>query len=414
MRVRIHRGAHEIGGSCFEFLHDEQRLVVDLGRPLSAGWDDEVSLPDIPGLASPDPSTLGVVLSHPHLDHYGLARQLHEDVAVYIGKEAARVLDAAAFFSPVSAKPTLAGTLADRERLRLGPFTVTPYLADHSAFDAYSLLIEAGGRRVFYTGDIRAHGRKASLFERLIATPPAAEVLMMEGTNVRVGSETSGWSTETDVEDQMLSTMQATGGLVATFSSAQNIDRLVTSFRAARRAGRMLVVDLYTATVAEATGRDSIPQPGFEGLKVYVPQRQRRLVAESREFERVAKIADIRLYPEQLAENASAFAFYGTSSTAFELVDAGALRPGSTVIWSLWHGYLSQPSGLRMQDVLREAGVDLVEHHTSGHAYVDDLRRLVDAFDPARVVPIHSEATDRFADHFPRVEQHADHEWWEV
>lgn len=51
--------------------------------------------------------------------------------------------------------------------------------------------------------------------------------------------------------------------------------------------------------------------------------------------------------------------------------------------------------------------------HTSGHAYVDDLERLVDAFSDARVVPIHSEATDRFADHFPRVEEHADHEWWE-
>lgn len=55
-----------------------------------------------------------------------------------------------------------------------------------------------------------------------------------------------------------------------------------------------------------------------------------------------------------------------------------------------------------------------VHHHTSGHAHVDDLGRLVGAFSDARVVPIHSEATDRFADHFPRVEEHADHEWWEV
>ncbi len=163
MRGRIHRGAHEIGGSCIEFLEQEQRLVVDLGRPLSAGWDDLVPLPDIPGLAEPDSATLAVLLSHPHLDHYGLARQLHPATPVFMGEEAGKVLEAASFFSPVSERPLLAGALSDRTPLRLGPFIVTPYLADHSAFDAYSLLIDAAGRRVFYTGDIRAHGRKAAL-----------------------------------------------------------------------------------------------------------------------------------------------------------------------------------------------------------------------------------------------------------
>jgi hypothetical protein len=43
-----------------------------------------------------------------------------------------------------------------------------------------------------------------------------------------------------------------------------------------------------------------------------------------------------------------------------------------------------------------------------------DLARLLEAFATARVVPINSEGTDRFADHFLRVEAHADHEWWGV
>ena len=66
--------------------------------------------------------------------------------------------------------------------MNLGPFTITPYLVDHSAFDAYSLLVEAAGRRLFYSGDFRAHGRKARLFEQLVADPPAADVMLMEGT----------------------------------------------------------------------------------------------------------------------------------------------------------------------------------------------------------------------------------------
>jgi len=44
MQVRMNRGAHEIGGSCIEVAAGEDRIVLDLGRPLSAGWDDVVPL----------------------------------------------------------------------------------------------------------------------------------------------------------------------------------------------------------------------------------------------------------------------------------------------------------------------------------------------------------------------------------
>lgn len=413
MLATIHRGAHEIGGSCIELQADGARIVLDLGRPLSAGWEDRVPLPDVDGLAEPDDSLRGVVLSHPHLDHYGLTRQLHPDVPVYLGEEAARVLGAASFFSPVSNCPPLAGHLHHREPLRLGPFTVTPFLADHSAFDAYSLLVEAGGRRLFYTGDIRAHGRKAKLFDALVDHPPTVDVLLMEGTNVRPMGASVPRLDESAVEDEIVATINATQGLVATFSSAQNLDRLVTVYRAARRAGRTLVVDLYTATVASATGRPSIPQAGYEGFAIYVPQRQRVRVARTEEFDRVKEIASHRMFPEELVAGRDQLVYYGASSAAGELLESGALADGA-VVWSLWGGYLRETSGKRLVEMLDAADVPLTHHHTSGHAHVDDLVRLVDAFDPARVVPIHSEATDRFADHFPRVEQHSDGETWEV
>lgn len=339
--------------------------------------------------------------------------QLGAGVPVYLGAEAARLLGAASFFSPVLRSPTVTAHLQDRRPLLLAPFTITPFLADHSAFAAYSLLVEADGRRLFYTGDIRGHGRKAALFDRLVANPPEADVLLMEGTKARTTPGSTPRLTETHVEDDLVETFGSTGGMVAVFSSAQNLDRLVTVFRASRRAGRTLVVDLYTATVAQAIGRSSIPQPGFEGLSVYVPQRQRVRVARTREFQRVASVADIRTYPENLATDRGKVAYLGTSSTADELIDAGALHAGA-VVWSLWPGYLDQPSGRRLLTLLAEADVPLIHHHTSGHAHIDDLARLVQAFRTARVVPIHSEATDRFVDHFPRVELHADHEWWEV
>ncbi len=163
MRARIHRGAAEVGGNCVEVKAGGKRVVLDVGWPLTAVDGEDVALPRVAGLADGhDPSLLGVVISHPHADHYGLLPKVGASVPVYIGESASRILSEAAFFSPLGISRQPSGYLRHRQAFDLGPFRVTPFLNDHCAFDAYSLLIEAGGRRLFYTGDIRAHGRKGA------------------------------------------------------------------------------------------------------------------------------------------------------------------------------------------------------------------------------------------------------------
>lgn len=159
MKARIHRGAHEIGGNCVELEHDGQRLVLDVGRPLTAARDEFVPLPPID---AGNGSLLGVLITHHHADHWGLVDQVSSETPVWMGAATHRILKAAGFWTSGLDIP-LAGELQHRVTFELGPFTITPYLNDHSAFDAYSLLVEAGGRRLFYTGDIRATvARRAS------------------------------------------------------------------------------------------------------------------------------------------------------------------------------------------------------------------------------------------------------------
>ena len=97
-----------------------------------------------------------------------------------------------------------------------------------------------------------------------------------------------------------------------------------------------------------------------------------------------------------------------------ELLRSGVLDSAAVVVWSLWEGYLSQLSGTRLLDLLDHHDIPLVKVHTSGHASVPDLQRLADAVAAQRLVPVHSERTDRFAELFRRVERHPDGEWWEV
>jgi hypothetical protein len=93
-----------------------------------------------------------------------------------------------------------------------------------------------------------------------------------------------------------------------------------------------------------------------------------------------------------------------------EFITAGVLDGRQIVAWSLWEGYLKMPSGAALQELLAEHQIRL----TSVHASVFDLRRLVEALGPKRVVPIHSDAGDRFCEFFPRVERHVDGDWWQV
>jgi ribonuclease J len=416
MQVRILRGANEIGGSCVEVASGNSRIVLDVGKPLWAGWDETVALPAVAGLADgSDPSLAGVVISHPHLDHYGLIDQVDSSVPLFIGEEAAALLRAAEFFSSAGVDLHPTGYLSDRVPIEMGDFTITPFLMDHSGFDSYSLVVEAGGHRLFYTGDIRGHGRKAGLFEKLLRDPPRPiNVLLCEGTHIRHSDDGGDLPrSERDVESSLAERMKATDGGVFVASSAQNIDRLVTVYRACKRAGRILVTDLYTATLARATGRETIPQPGFPGYKVYVPNRQRVLVKQSGQFDRMDPIGECRVFPEWLAGHGNQVTFLLPSSTVPELLRADVLTQG-LVVWSMWPGYLKEPSGRRLQETLKAAGVPLVLDHASGHAPVADLQRLANALEPWRLVPIHTQAADRYGEFFPNVEFHDDGEWWET
>jgi len=79
MKACIHRGAKEIGGTCVEIESQGRRIVLDVGQPLDVDDPNQVPLHPVPGFEWPDPSLLGVIISHPHLDHYGLAHRLPKE-----------------------------------------------------------------------------------------------------------------------------------------------------------------------------------------------------------------------------------------------------------------------------------------------------------------------------------------------
>jgi ribonuclease J len=414
VRIRIHRGTREIGGTCIELESAGSRILLDLGLPLNAADLASTPLPDIDGLRNGSANLLAIVLSHGHRDHWGLVPKANSDIPLVMGEATERILRAAADFVPDAAALKASKHLANGKRLEIGPFSIMPRLVDHSGFDAYAMEIEAGGKRLFYSGDLRAHGRKAALFEALIHDPPRnIDVMLMEGSSLGRLDDDGTFPTEQALEEIFVERFKDAPGMALVACSAQNIDRVVTIYRAALRTGRTLIVDAYAAEVLKATGHDSIPKAvaGWSNLAVFIPQRQRMQLKARGIAPLVDNYRPFRLWPEQLAERASRAVMLFRGWMMQDLEAAGALS-GARLFWSQWDGYLSAGSaGGALKSDCERRGIPFEVIHTSGHASPGDLKRLASAVAPKKLIPIHTFQRDRFPMLFANVLVADDGQW---
>lgn len=226
MQYVIHRGRDEIGGVCIEVsAADGTRALLDLGMPLydANRADYPFGTPqrptaellaagvlcDIPGLYGADPTSpryAAVIVTHSHLDHYGLAHHAHPAIPVYASRGTLAIFEVSAIFFPHAALPADVRVLPDGESLRFGALTVSGIPVDHSAPDARALLVEADGRRLVYSGDLRAHGRTGFRFKKLLADPRlgGADWLLLEGTTLGAGGGSHGLRSEHEVEEELV------------------------------------------------------------------------------------------------------------------------------------------------------------------------------------------------------------------
>jgi ribonuclease J len=417
VRLRIHRGTREIGGTCIELESRGSRILLDLGLPLDAADLASTPLPDVEGLADSSATLLAIVLSHGHRDHWGLVPKVNPGSPLVMGRATESIIRAAAHFVPDAVMLSAAQYLEHGKPIHLGPFTVLPRLVDHSGFDAYAMEVEANGKRIFYSGDLRAHGRKGDLFEALINSPPLnIDTMLMEGSSLGRLADDQTFPSEAALEEVFVDRFKDTAGMALVACSAQNIDRVVTVYRAAKRTGRTLIVDAYAAEVLKATGQDSIPKPvaGWPNLAVFIPQGQRIQLVKKNIASLVDSYRGFRLWPEQLAEYASRSVMLFRGWMMRDLDRAKALL-GARVFWSQWDGYLSgQGPGAALKADCVSRGIPFESIHTSGHASPGDLRRLASAVAPKRLIPIHTFERDLFPRLFDNVSIHGDGEWIEV
>lgn len=407
IKLTVHRATDQIGGNCIEIATDGgARVILDVGRPLDAPKDATGLIPSTLDMAS---RADGVLISHPHQDHYGLLEEVPPEWPVFCGEATAALirLTSGIFGEPIEREFR---HWTSGRRTLIGPFAVTPYLTDHSAFDAHMLLIEIGGKRILYSGDFRTHGRKSKLVEQMVAAPPPdIDLLLMEGTNL--GSDKPSMS-ESDLEADFVSLFRETKGRVFVAWSAQNIDRTVTLYRACLKTGRTLVVDLYTAEVLEKLAAfGKLPQPDWSAMKVVVTSAFARMYRRKGDEAFVERMVPHGMSAKKLAATPEKWVIMVRPSLVRDYEPAGVTPNADDAwSWSIWRGYLKNEDGARLQEWFERGGARAKHLHTSGHASPSDLRAFANSINPRCMVPIHGVAWDTEADGFPPIRRLTDGE----
>jgi len=422
VKVNVHRGTDAIGGTCIEIITKQGRLILDLGMPLMENGGGDLNtvdlqtpsienglLSDVPGLFgdASDTPICGVVLSHAHPDHFGLMKYVDASIPIFMSSESKAMIEVGNLFYPSEmhfSSVKKCNIFKQFKSFQLGCFKVTPFLMDHSAFGASTLLVEVEGKRLLYSGDLRAHGRKSSTFTSLPKKVGHIDCMLMEGTTLG-GKHHVGFDSEDAVEKSMLASFSQSN-LTCVQSAGSNIDRLVSVYRACKRMQKTMVIDLYqyyTLIQAKAFAAGLPPHPG-DHLRVFFDHRQKSTLQDAGLDQVLTQAKPLQIFPGEMIQNPASMVLRLSWGFMEKIIERLESQSHVAFIYSMWQGYLTKGErGVCMSNMPRKYGGQWQHIHTSGHAWLEDLQKLTQAIQPDMLIPIHTLQGDEFANYFDNV-----------
>jgi len=197
------------------------------------------------------------------------------------------------------------------------------------------------------------------------------------------------YQNENTVENAIYDVIANQQSYTFVFCSSQNLDRLVSIYRAVKWTRKTLVIDLYTAFVLDKLSSISpnIPQFDWKEIRVlYAYSHANKLAGYDKKL--LYKYKRAKIEWDEIQSHPQDMVILSKDNRYFRMM-LRKLRAdsGSKAIYSMWHGYLERTD---LAQLLESHGIELIEIHTSGHAYIEDLKKLARAINPRCLVPIHT------------------------
>ena len=382
MEINIIRGQNQIGGSIIEVSSKNTKIILDVGSNLD---DKEIVVPEIEGLFKGEAKYDGVLISHYHSDHEGLATKILPEILIYIGEKSYEIHKVTREYIKKEYLKEPKTFKVDEEFL-IGDIKITSYLCDHSAFDSHMFLLDCEGKKILYTGDFRSNGRK--FFQSLLNKLPKVDVLITEGTNLSNDKIGKINLTEKELEKKGIEILEGNDRPVFVLMASTNIDRIVTFYKIANATKRLFLIDTYVGVVTDTIG-GNIPNPRtFSNVRIFLTNQDKYEILKNYPQNKIGKneIANsnfmmcIRSSMKQYLENRS-------KEFSFE---------GCVLFYSMWEGYKKQENMKEFLKFMEEKGVKTISLHTSGHADEKDFDKLIKKIEPEIIIPVHTENSEWF------------------
>ena len=369
MKITIHRGTHQIGGSAIEISTKSTRIIMDFGNELSL---DEKYTPinlDIDGVTKGIADCDGIVISHYHMDHLGQLTSALPDIPLYMGELSKEIALIGSEYQDKDLYLRLLGanTFRGGEAFTIGDIHIRPLVIDHSAADSYMLVIEAEGKSVLYTGDFRMHGLRHHVLQKLVNTYIGEiDVLITEGT--LLSRDANDCISEAAVLDDISSYIQD-GKYVFVMCSSTNIDRIMGIWQN-MPTDKVLICDAYQKRILD-TVIDNV---------YYESSLYRRHDSPL--------VLNKGPYPKYYMDHGFVSLVRGTENFVSHIKEFP--KDDVCIIYSMWTGYIEE--NLLLQDLLNTYPSYIC--HASGHVSKNDLVQFMELVNPDIVIPVHTDTPE--------------------
>lgn len=396
-QITVYRGSHQIGGCATEIATENYRVLIDLGANLPDTENDGLTDDELLQKAFAYNECAVILFTHYHGDHAGLYKKSLQDIPMYIRPTAKRIMEILAEtldFVPGNADKGLPRIQDMRcytpaEKIIFGDIAVTPFSVDHSALDAYMFLILVGGKRILFTGDFREHGISSEnqRLERMLKKYVGeVNILITEGTMLsRVDEKNHNPIATEEKLGKRAAELFSENKQSMFLISSTNLDSIMKFYHALPN-DMELVCDLYQAKLMFTLMTDK----RFN----YGKYRPKFINGKPRRFNIVKTLNDFKAIFPDLQKRGFTVLARENKPLFRDILD---MLDDPLIIYLKWTGYLKgKHHDPKITDFIGNHRMKIL--HTSGHAYVETIEKVIRITKPKKIIPMHTECADGFAE----------------
>lgn len=380
MKIIFHR-AHQIGGCITEIVAaNGNKIIIDLGSnlPSSNQIKHEYSENDIKKLTK-DSSV--IFYTHYHGDHVGLAQFVPSEIPQFIGKIAKKVMQIKSYYLRWSKDEI--NKLNEFQEYKIGKqisinsFSITPFSVNHSAGDAYMLLIKVDDKTILHTGDFRDHGYYGDRIYQIISkyiSKQKIDYLITESTMLSRENE------QVQTEEELAYDAKWMIGhykYCFALTSSTDIDRIATICSVIPEE-KLIVCDNYQLKILKAFSN-------YPVFKKFLAHRNFDVINKSDNEDLIKRMRQngFVMLVRQNGQNTNKFIDECISKLP---------KQQQLLIYSMWSGYLFKEGCIKDEYVtLRNRFLNTLYLHTSGHATTKCIEKVCKLVNPQYIIPIHGE-----------------------